>query len=74
MATPDARKIAEQHRDEIVSLARDLVRIDTTNTGVMPTGNETPAAEFLMRRLAAEGISAEIKGRVRERGNVFATL
>lgn len=74
MATPDVRKIAEQHRDEIVSLARDLVRIDTTNTGVMPTGNETPAAEFLKRRLAAEGIEAEIQGRAPERGNVFAIL
>jgi acetylornithine deacetylase/succinyl-diaminopimelate desuccinylase-like protein len=74
MATLDARKIAEQHRDEIVALARDLVRIDTTNTGVMPTGNETAAAEFLKTRLAAEGIDAEIRGRVPERGNVFARL
>src|ERR1700730_16382668 len=74
MATTDIRKIAEHHRDEIVSLARDLVRIDTTNTGVMPTGNETPAAEFLQRRLAAEGIAGEIQGRVPERGNVFARL
>ncbi len=74
MPTPDVRKIAEQHRDEIVALARELVRIDTTNTGVMPTGNETAAAGFLKARLAAQGISAEIKGRVPERGNVFAAL
>ena len=74
MTTPDIRKIAEAHRDEIVALTRDLVRIDTTNTGVMPTGNETPAAEYLRQRLVAEGISAEIQGRVPERGNVFAAL
>ena len=74
MASPDVRKLAEQHRDEIVSIARDMVQIDTTNTGVMPTGNETPAAEFIQHRLGADGISAEIQGRVPARENVRAVL
>ncbi|TMI80013.1 MAG: M20/M25/M40 family metallo-hydrolase, partial [Bacillati bacterium ANGP1] len=74
MPVPDFRRIAEQHQDEIVALARGLVRIDTTNTGVMPTGNETAAAEYLRTTLAAAGIAAEIKARVPERGNLFATL
>ena len=47
MPAPDFRRIAEQHQDEIVALARALVRIDTTNTGVMPTGNETAAAQTM---------------------------
>jgi len=74
VVTPDFRRIAEQHEDEIVELARALVRIDTTNTGVMPTGHETPAAALLRETLAPEGIDAEIRGRVPERGNLFATL
>ncbi len=74
MATLELRRIAEQHEDEIAALARDLVRIDTTNTGRMPTGNETEAATLLRQRLLAEGIDAEVRGRVPERGNVFARL
>ena len=74
MPAIDFYRIAEQHRDEIVALARDLIRIDTTNTGVMPTGGETAAAEFLRKTLGNEGIAAEIRGRVPERGNLFAVL
>jgi len=74
MAAFDARRIAEDHRDEIVALARDLVRIDTTNTGVMPTGNETEAALHLQKTLRAAGLDGEVHGRVPERGNLFASL
>ena len=74
MPAYDFRRIAEQHRDEIVALARDLVRIDTTNTGTMPTGSERQAAELLRRTLTAAGIDAEIQGKVSERGNLRAGL
>jgi len=74
MAAFDARQIADKSRDEIVALARDLVRIDTTNTGVMPTGNETEAALHLQRMLRAAGVEAEVRGRVPERGTLFASL
>ena len=74
MPAHNFRRIAEQHRDEIVALARDLVRIDTTNTGTMPTGSERPAADLLRRTLAAAGIDAEIQGRVPERVNLRAAL
>ncbi|HLW46849.1 MAG TPA: M20/M25/M40 family metallo-hydrolase [bacterium] len=57
-----------------MAVARDLVRIDTTNTGVMPTGNETEAATHLARVLRAGGIEPEIAGRVPERGNLVARL
>ncbi len=74
ISAPELRRVAEEHRDEIVALARDLVRIDTTNTGVMPTGNETEAATHLARVLRAAGIESEIDGRVPERGNLVARL
>jgi acetylornithine deacetylase/succinyl-diaminopimelate desuccinylase-like protein len=74
MSAPDCRRIAEDHRDDILALARDLVRIDTTNTGVMPTGNETEAATHLAKVLRAAGIESEIAGRVPERGNLVARL
>jgi acetylornithine deacetylase/succinyl-diaminopimelate desuccinylase-like protein len=74
MAAPEFRRVAEQHEEETVALARDLVRIDTTNTGVMPTGNETEAATLLQKVLRAEGIDAEVRGRVPERGNLLAAL
>lgn len=74
MAASDYRRIAEQHQDEIVALARDLIRIDTTNTGIMPTGRETDAAAHLLAFLRGAGIDAEIHGRLPERGNLFATL
>jgi acetylornithine deacetylase/succinyl-diaminopimelate desuccinylase-like protein len=74
MPAPDCRRLAEESRDELVALARDLVRIDTTNTGFMPTGNETEAATHLARVLRAAGIHSEIAGRVPERGNIVARL
>jgi acetylornithine deacetylase/succinyl-diaminopimelate desuccinylase-like protein len=74
MAPSEFRRIAEEHREEITALAGDLVRIDTTNTGVMPTGNETQAASHLARTLQAAGIASEIQGRVPERGNLFSAL
>ncbi len=74
MAAPEFRRIAEKHQDEIVALARDLIRIDTTNTGVMPTGHETAAAAHLHGVLRDAGVASEIHGRVPERGNLFAAL
>src|SRR5436305_1452043 len=62
-------------RDEIVELTRALVALQTVNTGEMPTGNETMAAEFLRAKLVAEGIrDAEVLGRTPERGNLVARL
>jgi acetylornithine deacetylase/succinyl-diaminopimelate desuccinylase-like protein len=74
MSALDCRRLGEEHLNELVSLARDLVRIDTTNTGVMPTGNETEAATHLARVLREAGIESEIAGRVPERGNLIARL
>lgn len=57
---------------EIVELEQDLVRIPSVNTGAMPTGNETPVAEYVRDWLGNEGISSEILARDAERGNIIA--
>ena len=46
-------RVASQLRDEVVELARDLIRVDTSN----PPGNETPAAELLAAYLRGPGSS-----------------
>ena len=58
---------------EIVELERDMIKIPTLNTGVMPTGNETPLAEFIQNWLHQEGITnTQILARDPERGNIIA--
>ena len=47
-ATLDWQRVTE----EAVACFKDLLRIDTTN----PPGNERPAAEYLAKRFASEGI------------------
>lgn len=64
----------EAGRDEIVALTQALVRFETVNTGVMPTGNEMPAAAFLAAKLTAEGISSEVVESATGRGNVVSVL
>lgn len=66
--------LVDDARDEIIALCQELVRIPTVNTGVMPTGNETPAAQHLQRKLAADGITAEIYESAPNRGNLLARL
>jgi acetylornithine deacetylase/succinyl-diaminopimelate desuccinylase-like protein len=55
--------------DEVVEIARELIRVDTTN------GNETAAAEVIAARLAeVPEISCEIVARDPRRGNLVARL
>ena len=60
--------------DDLVSLHRDLVRIPSVNTGVMPTGNETEAADYASQWLAQDGIEAEVIESAPGRGNLIANL
>ena len=46
-------------RDEVVELARELIRLDTSN----PPGNETPAAELIAATCAPPGSSASSSAR-----------
>lgn len=62
----------DESRDEAVALLQSLVRVPSVNTGVMPTGDETPACEVLRDKLAADGIDSEILESAPNRGNLVA--
>jgi acetylornithine deacetylase/succinyl-diaminopimelate desuccinylase-like protein len=61
-------------REEMIDFHRNIVRFATVNTGVMPTGNETPCCEYIRSRLAAEGIAGAITESAPGRGNLVARL
>ncbi len=65
---------ADRCESELVSLLQTLVRIPSINTGVMPTGNETPVCEAIAKKLAADGIPAQIIESAPGRGNLAARL
>jgi acetylornithine deacetylase/succinyl-diaminopimelate desuccinylase-like protein len=60
--------------DDLVTLHKWLVQIPSVNTGVMPTGNETPVADFAREWLKGEGIDSEIIESAPGRGNFIARL
>ena len=64
----------DDSENEIVQLACDLIRFPTVNTGVMPTGDELPLAEFLHNRLAAEGVESDLLKSADRRANLVARL
>ena len=64
----------DEQREEIIALEQALVRIPSVNTGVMPTGDETPVCEYVRDWLAEDGIKSEILGRTPERGNIIARI
>jgi len=53
----DMLRQVETEREEIIELARDMVKIPSVNTGFMPTGDETPVCELVRDWLAADGIA-----------------
>lgn len=59
-------------RDELVDIWQRLIRIPTVNTGLAPTGHETPCAEFARDLLRAEGVTAEVVESAPGRGNLLA--
>jgi acetylornithine deacetylase/succinyl-diaminopimelate desuccinylase-like protein len=61
--------------DEVVELCRDLLRIDTTNTGdAATTVGERAAAEYVAEKLAEVGISAELHESAPGRANLVARI
>jgi acetylornithine deacetylase/succinyl-diaminopimelate desuccinylase-like protein len=59
--------------DEVVDLCRDLLRIDTTNTGDQDTTvGERVAAEYVAEKLAEVGLQPEIRESVPGRTSVVA--
>ncbi|HEX5740384.1 MAG TPA: M20/M25/M40 family metallo-hydrolase [Pilimelia sp.] len=60
---------------EVVDLCRQLLRIDTTNTGDPRTGaGERGAAEFVAARLAEVGVAAQVYESLPGRASVLARL
>ena len=57
-------------QEEVVDLARALIRLDTSN----PPGRETPAAELLADYLGAAGAEIELVGPDPERLNLIARV
>jgi len=60
----------ERHRQQVIDVLRDLIRIDTTN----PPGNETEAARYLSRLLEPSGIEVQVLESAPGRGNLVARL
>jgi acetylornithine deacetylase/succinyl-diaminopimelate desuccinylase-like protein len=59
--------------DEVVQICRDLLRIDTTNTGDTTTSaGERVAAEYVAAKLAEVGLEPEIRESARGRTSVVA--
>jgi acetylornithine deacetylase/succinyl-diaminopimelate desuccinylase-like protein len=62
-------------RHEVVELCRDLIRIDTTNTGDLDTTRaERPAAEWVAARLAEVGIESQLREPVPGRTSLVARI
>jgi acetylornithine deacetylase/succinyl-diaminopimelate desuccinylase-like protein len=59
--------------DEVVSIASDLIRIDTTNFGDDSGPGERAAAEYVAASLAEVGIASEVVESQPGRANVLAT-
>ena len=57
-------------QEEVVELAQELIRIDTSN----PPGRETPAAELLASYLTEAGAECELDGPDPERLNLIARV
>ncbi|MGI8914805.1 MAG: M20 family metallopeptidase [Chloroflexota bacterium] len=74
MQLPALLAIVDTMREEMINFHRHIVRFATVNTGVMPTGNETPCCEYIRSRLAAEGIAGEVTESAPGRGNLIARL
>ncbi len=59
--------------DEVVEVCRDLIRIDTTNTGDCATSaGERDAAEYVAAKLAEVGLVPEIRESAKGRTSVIA--
>ncbi|RPJ38123.1 MAG: M20/M25/M40 family metallo-hydrolase, partial [Chloroflexi bacterium] len=67
-------RMADEAAEEGVQLLADLIRFETVNTGVMPTGSELPLCRHLRDWLAGEGITSQILESGENRGNLVARL
>jgi acetylornithine deacetylase/succinyl-diaminopimelate desuccinylase-like protein len=60
--------------DEVIEVARDLIRLDTTNAREPGLGNETRCAAYLQDYLQRNGVAADLVARAPDRANVVARI
>ena len=73
MTEPAVLDLARLH-DEVIGVARDLIRLDTTNARAPGLGNETRCAGYLQDYLARNGVEAELVACNPDRANVVARI
>ena len=74
-SSPHASDQPVTAEDEVVALAQDLIRIDTTNTGDSKTSaGERVAAEYVAGKLAEVGVEAQLFQSEPQRTSVVARL
>ena len=73
--TSDVHPALPAPTDEVVDLCRDLLRIDTTNTGDNATSaGERRAAEYVAEKLAEVGVESVLHESAPGRANVIARI
>jgi acetylornithine deacetylase/succinyl-diaminopimelate desuccinylase-like protein len=66
--------MSESLHDEVIRVARDLIRLDTTNAREPGLGNETLCAEYLGDYLSGYGVECELVAREAHRANLVARI
>jgi acetylornithine deacetylase/succinyl-diaminopimelate desuccinylase-like protein len=66
--------MSESLHDEVIRVARDLIRLDTTNAREPGLGNETLCAEYLYDYLSGHGVPCELVAREDHRTNLVARM
>src|SRR3954469_7334405 len=66
--------MSESMHEEVVRVARDLIRLDTTTAREPGLGNETLCAEYLQDYLRSNGVEAELVAREPHRANLVARI
>jgi len=66
--------MSESLHDEVIRVARDLIRLDTTNAREPGLGNETLCAEYLADYLGGYGVDCELVAREGHRANLVARI
>jgi len=73
MTGPAGLDLSRLH-DEVIEVARDLIRLDTTNAREPGLGNETRCAAYLQDYLARNGVDVELVARDPDRANLVARM
>jgi len=60
--------------DEVIEVASNLIRLDTTNARQPGLGNETLCAEYIHDYLRRNGVEAELVAREPHRANIVARI